>query len=93
MPYRRFEDGELVLRDVLALDRTVLANERTVLAYARTSIMLIVSAVSLLKVFPDSPTALVVGVALLPLSALVAGLGIRRYFRLRQSLMELLQRK
>ena len=92
MPYRQFHDLDLGLRDVLALDRTALANERTFLAYARTAIMLLVSAVSLFKLFPHSEAATWGGIILLPLSLFMAGLGMRRYLLLRQALAELLRR-
>ena len=36
-------DGQLILRDHLAADRTVLANERTFLAYIRTTLTLFVA--------------------------------------------------
>ena len=38
MPYSRFRREEMILRDLLARERTVLANERTLLAYVRTAI-------------------------------------------------------
>ena len=93
MPYRQFHNLDLGLRDVLALDRTVLANERTFLAYARTAIMLLVSAISLFKLFPDSTVATWGGILLFPLSVVVTALGIRRYLLLRRTLAELLRRQ
>lgn len=86
MQYQRFREDELKLTDVLALDRTVLANERTLLAYVRTTIMLGVSSVSLLQLFPDSRYAVLSGLALIPLSILIAGLGAQKYFKLSRSL-------
>jgi uncharacterized membrane protein YidH (DUF202 family) len=38
------EGNELILRDLLAIDRPILANERTILAYFRTMLALLVSA-------------------------------------------------
>ena len=89
MKYRRFHADELRLTDVLALDRTVLANERTLLAYLRTTIMLVISSVSLLKLFPDSRSAVITGLALVPLSIIVAGLGLQRYYRLSRALTDM----
>ena len=43
------EEG-LILRDILALERTRLANERTLLTYGRTSLYLVLGGVALLKV-------------------------------------------
>jgi putative membrane protein len=34
------EQNELILRDILAIDRTVLANQRTLLAYIKLGILL-----------------------------------------------------
>ncbi len=81
-------DEELGLRDLLALDRTILANERTVLAYARTSVMVGVSSITLLKIFPDNPLAFCTGVALIPVSILVAAIGFRRFVGLSRSLLK-----
>ena len=39
MPYSRFRREEMILRDLLARERTVLSNERTLLAYIRTAII------------------------------------------------------
>lgn len=86
MEYDDYEE-DLGLRDLLALDRTILANERTMLAYARTAVMLGVSSVTLLKIFPDNPLAFFTGVALIPVALLVSGIGLRRYFSLSNSLL------
>lgn len=67
------------LRDDLAADRTLLANERTFLAYIRTAIMLGVSGVTILKVFPYNFQLMVLGYVLLPLAAAVAIFGYTRY--------------
>ncbi len=86
MRYRAYHDQPLTLRDQLALDRTVLANERTVLAYARTVILLVVSSISLFKLFPDSPFALWLGTALLPAAAVAGVVGGYRFLRLSRAL-------
>ncbi len=87
MDYNDFEE-DLGLRDLLALDRTILANERTVLAYARTAVMLGVSSITLLKIFPDNPLAFFTGVALIPVAILIAALGLRRFLGLSRSLLK-----
>ena len=92
MSYRDFNDDELILRDLLALDRTRLANERTFLAYVRTSIMVGVSGVSLIKLFPDSRFAQISGWALLPIAALLMLFAAGRFLRLKHSLSTLLRR-
>ena len=89
MSYRDFNDDELILRDLLALDRTRLANERTFLAYVRTSIMVGVSGVSLIKLFPDSRFAQISGWTLLPIAALLMLFAAGRFLRLKHSLSTL----
>ena len=86
MEYEDFDGEPLGMRDLLALDRTILANERTMLAYARTSVMLLVSAVTLFKVFWTNHWAVLGGVLLMPIAIVVAALGIRRYVQLARSL-------
>ena len=86
MDYEDFEIEQLGLRDLLALDRTILANERTMLAYARTSVMLLVSSVTLFKVFYTNHYALLAGTILFPVAIGVAALGVRRYLQLSRSL-------
>lgn len=43
-------DGELMLRDHLALERTRLANERTLFAYLRTSLYLLTAGIGIFQV-------------------------------------------
>lgn len=93
MVYKSFDDHELSLSDMLAVDRTALANERTLLAYLRTAIMLGVSSVSLIKLFPDSVYAFAAGIMIGPLAIFVAILGIRRYFGLFQSLVQMRRKR
>ena len=91
MSYRDFNDDELILRDLLALDRTRLANERTFLAYVRTSIMVGVSGVSFITLFPNSRFAQISGWALLPIAALLMLFATGRFMRLKHSLSTLLR--
>jgi len=73
----------LILRDVLAIDRTRLANERTLLAWLRTGLMLLVSGVTLVKLFEGQPLAEVTGYLLMP-AGLVSGVfGVYRYLRVK----------
>jgi putative membrane protein len=73
----------LILRDVLAIDRTRLANERTLLAWLRTGLMLLVSGVTLIKLFEGQPLAEVTGYVLMPLGAVAAVFGLYRYLRVK----------
>lgn len=72
---------KLILRDYLALDRTVLANERTLLAYLRTAIMLLISGITIIKLFEESAFMVGFGAVLIPLSIVVAALGYIRFCR------------
>lgn len=92
MNYHDFRDDDLILRDLLALERTRLANERTFLAYVRTAIMLGVSGVSFIKLFPDSRFAQISGWALLPISVLLMVFAAGRLVWLKQSLSGVLRR-
>ncbi len=79
MAYEHHNDGELILRDRLALERTKLANERTMLAYARTAIMLGVSGVTLLKLFASSGVMLTSGWLLVALGSGTMVYGAKRF--------------
>lgn len=62
MPYRRFEQSELILRDELAIDRTRLANERTFLSYLRTALALAMVGGTLLHLYHDRPSMVILAV-------------------------------
>ncbi len=79
MDYTKFDPDELILRDHLALDRTILANERTLLAYLRTALFLVVSGVSLVKLFPDSAALVGLGYAAIVTAIMVGALGVWRF--------------
>lgn len=83
-PYETFAGQALILRDALALDRTLLANERTLLAWVRTAITLGLAGLTLAH-FATGWTALL-GLALVPLATLVAGLGLRRHRRMSRAI-------
>ena len=70
------DDLHLILRDHPALDRTKLTNQRTMPAHLRTAIMLLVSGVTLIKVFHSETVVVISGIALLPISLIVAGIGL-----------------
>ena len=74
---------QLILRDVLAIDRTRLANERTLLAWLRTALMLLVTGVTLIKLFEGVLAMEILGMVLLPMGLLAAGYGLRRYLHTR----------
>lgn len=74
---------QLILRDVLAIDRTRLANERMLLAWIRTAVMLLVSGITLIKLFEGIAVMEILGSLLIPAGLLTAALGIHRYFSTR----------
>ena len=86
MKYVTYEKDRLTLGDALALDRTQLANERTFLAYLRAAMMMGVSAVSLLKLFPGEAAFVAFAWTLIPASVALAILGIVRSVRLARAL-------
>lgn len=80
-PYERFEKGELILRDELAIDRTLLANERTMLAYMRGAITLPIAGVSFIH-FIQAGFLRTLGFLLIPMGLLIGILGMVRYWRM-----------
>lgn len=79
-------DSTMPLTDRLAIDRTSLANERTLLAYIRTAIMLAVSGITFIKFFPEIRVAHFLGWSLLPLSLVLAALGLSRFMHVARRL-------
>jgi putative membrane protein len=79
------EKEKLILRDLLAIDRTILANERTVLAYFRTMLALLAAGASLIHFF-DAWWALPGGLTLLVLGPVLFGIGLWRYRRVNRDL-------
>ena len=79
-PYERFQSGDLILRDELAVDRTALANERTLLSYIRTGLALGVTGAGAIKFF-GSLIAVLLGWCFVVLALVVVGLGVSRFRR------------
>lgn len=77
-PYSEVAGDELILRDVLALDRTMLANERTLLAYLRTGFGLVVVGVTFLQFFENQWFSLA-GIGSVLAGAVTCGVGWRRF--------------
>ena len=88
--YARFEQDELTLRDVLAIDRTIVANERTLLGYLRTTLAMLGAGAALLHFFDDQAPQLV-GWVLLAVSAPLFGVGLWHYIQRRNSLRPLIR--
>jgi putative membrane protein len=83
--YEKFSLDDLILRDVLALDRTILANERTFLAYLRTALTIIIAGITFIKFF-DSSVLIVVGWIFIPTGSVILIFGIYRYRLMNQLL-------
>ena len=84
-PYTRFGRDSLILRDILAIDRTVMANTRTFLSYIRTSLTLFIAGVTFIQFF-ESRVIFLVGWIFVPLSGMVFLLGALSYIRMKRSM-------
>lgn len=83
--YNEVIEEELILRDVLAADRTILANERTLLAYIRTCFAVAAGGISLIKLFRN-PIVHFIGYFLIGFAAIVLMLGFKRYRKVTQDI-------
>ena len=83
--YERFDGGDLILRDELAIDRTLLANERTLMAYLRSGVALLIAGVSIFH-FSDAGWFWAVGIACIPLGVLTGVVGVARYRKMSLSI-------
>lgn len=83
--YSRFESGELILRDELAIDRTLLANERTLLAYLRSGVALLIAGVSIVH-FSRESWFWAAGIACIPTGVVTGMIGTIRYLRMNRSI-------
>lgn len=82
--YEDYED-EMILRDVLAKDRTHLANERTLLSFIRAFLNFFIGGISLIKLFNDL-TIQILGVLVTIGSFYILLLGIKKYLRIKSCL-------
>lgn len=87
-PYAGVDRSKLILRDLLAADRTHLANQTTFLAYIRTALTLFVAGVTFIHFF-DSYVVEVIGWAFMPLGVATFFVGLFRYNRFRLMLRRL----
>ena len=82
--YAEYKD-EMILRDVLAIDRTILANERTFLSYIRAFLNFIIGGISFIKLF-DSNFIKVIGILCIFLSFIIVTIGFKRYLNIKKDL-------
>ena len=88
--YARFEQDELTLRDVLAIDRTIVANERTLLGYVRTTLAMLGAGAALLHFF-DEEASRYAGWGFIATSLPLLGIGVWHYLQRRRSLGPLIR--
>ena len=84
--------GRMLLRDLLATDRTQLANERTLLAYLRTALTLFIAGASFIQFFSNLLIE-VIGWAFLPVSIFFGILGFQRFYKMKALLDKLKNRE
>ena len=84
-PYERFQSGDLILRDELAMDRTVLANERTLLSYIRTGLAFAVTGVGTVKFF-TSLVSVLLGWSMVLFALLLVAVGAWRFHHVAQQI-------
>lgn len=77
------ENKELILRDILAIERTKMANERTFLAYFRTSVALFGAGVGIveLEYFKEYR---ILGFILLAVAVITLIVGVIRIFQVKK---------
>jgi len=84
-PYARFDRETLILRDILAVDRTIMANTRTFLSYVRTALTLFIAGVTFIHFF-EPRVLLLIGWMFIPVSGVVLLLGAIYYIRMKRSI-------
>ncbi|WP_105616986.1 DUF202 domain-containing protein [Vallitalea okinawensis] len=83
-----FERESLILRDLLATDRTFLANERTFLAYVRTALSIIAAGAGFIKLF-EILIIQYIGYFLLPLGFIIGIIGVVRFIKVNRELKKI----
>jgi len=84
MPYSNTDPEKMILRDFLALDRTILAIERTMLAYMRTAMMLLISAITFIKLFQQNQFLIILGYILIPCSIGIGAFGFLHNYKMKK---------
>lgn len=80
-----FKKDELILRDLLATDRTILANERTFLSYLRTFLSLVVTGCTLIKI-SHNHFLHIIGCIFIILGTLIGIHGIKTFIKIGKNL-------
>jgi len=84
-PYARFDRESLILRDILAVDRTVMANTRTFLSYIRTALTLFIAGVTFIHFF-EPRILFLIGWFFVPVSGVVLLLGAIYFIKMKRSI-------
>lgn len=79
---------KLILRDLLAIDRTRLSNERTFLSYFRSFIVIVSSGIAIMKIDMLSEIH-DLGIAFIVLGPIMLFIGIGRFFYVRKHIRKL----
>ena len=86
--YTRVNSADIILRDMLALDRTILANERTFLSYIRTALTFFGAGITFIQFF-GHPIIIVVGWVFVPTGVVILVIGSVRFQRQRTAFAHL----
>ena len=89
MRYDELPKDALLLRDLLARDRTVLANERTLLAYIRTAIGMAAGGFALIKLSPGDLLVRWIGLIAIIAAVPLILIGVLRYVSLHKHLAKI----
>jgi len=90
--YEGIPEEKLILRDLLAAERTVLAAERTFLAYIRTAIAFLATGASFVRFF-GAQVFVLSGWLLIAIGLATSGLGIWRFCKTKHEIGCLLTSK
>lgn len=83
-----YPKNELILRDILARDRTILANERTLLSYLRTALSFGLAGLTIIKLFP-SLWSYILGTIGISSGIIFTCLGFYRYLKTKKDLKKM----
>jgi putative membrane protein len=81
--YTRFEDKDLAITDLLALDRTILANERNLLSYVRTFLSFFVTGLAVIRF---APSWFPIGIICMFTAIVFLLIGINQYRHMKEEL-------
>lgn len=82
------KNDKLILRDLLAIDRTRLSNERTFLSYFRSFIVIVSSGIAIVKIdLLDEIQGL--GIAFIVIGPMLLVIGLARFFYVKKHIKKL----